>query len=326
LKIARLFLLMLAVVASAAEPVIVDTDAGSDDLMALSFLLSRPDVRLEAVCIANGLAHVEPGGRNVLRLLALAGRGDVPVYLGRPAPLAGDNEFPAEWRRDADEMRTVSLPDAARSPQRQPAAAFLARRLSAAAPVRILALGPLTNLAEAFQRNPAAPRGISDLVIMGGALRVPGNLGDGGEFQTGNTAAEWNIFVDPQAAAQVFASGAPIRVVPLDATNRVPIDTAFLNSVERAARTPLARVVAEVLAGEKEHIERHMFYAWDPLAAVALVDPRMAKFLPVHITVRTRGREEGRTVSGPGVPNARAALDAGAAEFERVFLGAFGIR
>src|SRR4029077_3462690 len=83
--------------------VIVDTDAGADDLMAIAFLLSRPDIHVEAITIENGMAHVPAGGRNVLRLLALAGRNDIPVFLGRENPLAGDQEFPAEWRRASDE-------------------------------------------------------------------------------------------------------------------------------------------------------------------------------------------------------------------------------
>jgi len=88
--------------------VIIDTDAGSDDLMAISFLLSRPDIRVEAITIVNGMAHVPAGGRNVLRLLALAGRHEIRVYLGRETPLSGNAEFPAEWRRNSDDLPGVT--------------------------------------------------------------------------------------------------------------------------------------------------------------------------------------------------------------------------
>ena len=106
-------------------------------------------------------------------------------------------------------------------------------------PVRILALGPLTNLAEALQRSPSVSHAIDEVVIMGGAIRVPGNLGDGGLFKTTNKTAEWNMFVDPLAALIVFRSGIRIRLIALDATNTVPIgaeplELALLPVVESA--------------------------------------------------------------------------------------------
>ena len=105
--------------------------------------------------------------------------------------------------------------------------------------------GPLTNLAEALERQPSIAQSIQEIVIMGGgAIQVPGNLGDGGLFQTNNKTAEWNIFVDPFAARIVFHSHIPIVLVPLDATNKVPIDLAFLRefqacSAHRSAGWPL---------------------------------------------------------------------------------------
>src|SRR5712692_1236705 len=91
---------LLGVTAQAqTNSVIIDTDAGSDDLMAIAFLLSHPTVRIEAVTIANGLAHVDAGARNLVRLLDLRGRKNVLVFAGRPTPLRGNAEFPAEWRK-----------------------------------------------------------------------------------------------------------------------------------------------------------------------------------------------------------------------------------
>src|SRR5712692_8894009 len=209
--------------------VIIDTDASSGDLMAIAFLLTRRDARIEAITIANGLAHVRPGAANVLRLLELAGRRDVPVYVGRETPLRGSAEFPREWRELSDKLPGVDLPATARKPEAESAAEYLAKRLAnPRRRARILALGPLTNLGEALGRAPRSARAIEEIVIMGGALAVPGNLGDGGYFQTDNKTAEWNLFVDPLAGARVFASGARITLVPLDATNKVPIDLAFL--------------------------------------------------------------------------------------------------
>src|SRR5690349_17853742 len=109
-------LLLVSLLAQDNTPLIIDTDAGSDDLMAIAFLLSRKDVQVEAITIANGLAHVNAGAANVLRLLELGGRGNVPVYNGRNTPMKGNAEFPAEWRRSSDELPGVQLPKSRRKP------------------------------------------------------------------------------------------------------------------------------------------------------------------------------------------------------------------
>ncbi|MGH9722513.1 MAG: nucleoside hydrolase, partial [Bryobacteraceae bacterium] len=293
-----LMCLILCPPAIAASPVIIDTDAGSDDLLAIAFLLAREDVKIEAITVANGLAHVRNGGEIVLRLLDLAGQRDVPVYLGRDQPLRGTNEFPKEWRDKSDRIPGVRLPALSRKPEAEPAAAFLARRFANGQPkARILALGPLTNLAPAFTLGKPAPHNVEEIVIMGGAMRVPGNLGDGGYFKTENRTAEWNLFVDPLAAAQVFASRARLRVVPLDATNRVPVDADFLREMNANAKTALGRFVVEVLEPERKYIEEKIYFAWDPLAAAALVDPGVVKTTRMAIAVQTQGSNEGQTAT-----------------------------
>lgn len=318
-------LTLIAVAAWAQQrPLLIDTDAGADDLMAIAFLLSQPGVRIEAITVVNGLAHPQAGARNVSRLLELAGRGDVPVFAGRDQPLRGNAEFPAEWRKTTDQFPGVTLPTAQRRPEARPAADYLIERLKQPdRPVRILALGPLTNLAEALKREPAAAKAIEEIVIMGGAIHVPGNLGDGGVFKTSNKTAEWNIFVDPLAARIVFRSGIRIRLIALDATNTVPIHAQFLREFESHAHGPLGRFVAQVLQSGHEGIEQGMFYAWDPLAAVALLHPAVVKTEPLHLEIRQDAPEQGRTAVAPGRPNARAALQADGAEFQRVFLSAF---
>jgi pyrimidine-specific ribonucleoside hydrolase len=319
-----LCLLLMGVAAWAqTTPILIDTDAGSDDFMAVALLLSDRSVTIDAITIANGLAHVGPGARNMGRLLDLAGRGRVPVFAGKDTPLRGTAEFPAEWRKIADDLPGVDLPAASRAPESKPAAAYLVKRLRRGPPLRILALGPLTNLAEALTRDRSIARNIQEIVIMGGALHAPGNLGDGGLFHTNNTTAEWNIFVDPLAASIVFKSGISIRLIALDATNKAPIGPEFLREFEAKAHSPLGRVVAGVLQADRETIDAHIFYAWDPLAAAALLKPTMVKTVPVHIEVRQDPPQEGRTAETPGKPNANVAVDADAAAFRALFLKSF---
>jgi inosine-uridine nucleoside N-ribohydrolase len=312
---------LLAAGLAAQSPVIIDTDAGTDDLMAIAFLLARKDVKIEAITIVDGLAHVHAGAANVLRLLDLAGANGVRVFAGAEHPLERTAPFPAEWRRNSDMLPGVKLPATQRTPGKRRAADFLMSRLgNPDDPVTILALGPLTNLGDAFRRAPQSVRSVTELVIMGGAIGVRGNLDDGGFFKTTNTTAEWNLFHDPLAAEIVFKSGVNMRMIPSDATNKVPIDTAFLQELSRA-RTPLAEVVAQILETERPLIEQKLFFAWDPLAAVALVDPAVVTTRQIAIEVLRKPPEQGRTkeVSGRR-PNVTAALDANPAEFKRVFL------
>ncbi len=305
-------------------PIVIDTDVGSDDLLAIAFLLSRRDVQIEAITVVNGLAHVGPGALNLCRLLVLAGQSDIPVYVGLERPRNGGRAFPTDWRRASDELPGVRLPSPGRKPEIQPAVEFLGRRLGERnRPVRVLALGPLTNLAAAFEQTPALPA-LEHLAIMGGALHVPGNLGDGGAFRTENKTAEWNIFVDPRAASIVFRSRARITLIPLDATAKVPIDLAFLKEFQNRAQTPLGKFASEVLESDRPHIEGGYFQAWDPLAAVALVQPGLVRTKAMGIAVLQTAPQDGRTVEAKGrEANVAVALDADGAEFRRVFLSVF---
>lgn len=305
--------ILFFVTALAASPsVIIDTDAGSDDMLAISYLLAHKELKIEAIVVANGLAHVEPGARNLLRLCALAGRDDIPVYIGASKPSGGNREFPEAWRKGSDELG-AKLPDAHRKPETETAAAFYKKRLSRPSPdLQILALGPLTN----FNESAALLKDVGEVVIMGGAIEVPGNLGDGGFFKTSNTTAEWNIYVDPASAAKVFGSGARIRLIPLDATNRVKIEKPYLEGFQKDARSPLARYVADVLEANREYIEKGFYYAWDPLAAVALLHPDVAKFTKMTVSVKQKAPEDGRTAKGKGRSNTQVALDADSAKFD----------
>ena len=302
-------------------PIIVDTDAGSDDFMAIAFLLARPDVQVEAIVVVNGLAHVDAGARNLLRLVQLSGK-KVPVFLGRAQPLEGNREFPAEWRKTSDELPGVALPALTGRPETRSALSYYQDRLRQ--PARILALGPLTNLAEVLAKQPAAAANIRQLTIMGGAVHVPGNLRDGHVFAGGNQLAEWNIYVDPRAAAEVFEKVRGIQLVTLDATNRVPLRMGYVKQfTDGAMGTPLGRFMIDMFRLDEPMIQARYFYAWDPLAAVAMVQG-VVSFAPAQIEVVTQGPEEGRTRDiFKGRPNMTYSSNADAGAFYAAFYNAF---
>lgn len=327
MKLAVGLLLFSSAAAAAPRNVVIDTDCGVDDLLAISFLVARSDIHIEAITVVNGLAHVHAGAENILKLLERAGRKDIPVYEGRETPLEGKNEFPDTWRMTADGLPGIDLPATERKPEAIPASEFLAKRITnGAQPVSILALGPLTNFAEALMKAPRGAYAIEDMVIMGGAVRVAGNVTAGNFVNSENTTSEWNFYIDPKAARMVVESGIHFRLVPLDASNGVPIDLAFLNRFHKGAQSPLGKLASELLDSERTLITSHIYYAWDPLAAVALVEPRVLKISSVPVDVQMRRPVEGRTLEGgPGAhTSTRVALSADPAIFQKVFFQAFG--
>ncbi len=302
---------------------IFDTDAGPDDVMALAFLLSRDDVEIEAITISYGLAHGPEGAVNLAKVAALGGKGDIPVYIGRETPLQGEAAFPNAWRSISDRLPGVDLPMTFRPPEPEPAADFLKDRLrDAARRVRILALGGHTNLA-ALHDNPASLQALDEVVMMGGAFDVPGNVFNSGEFTSPTKTAEWNIFVDPLAAQRVFGLGVPMLVVPLDATNKVPIDAAFLDAFHAIEHTPLGRMTGQVLESIRRYAESGVYYAWDPLAAVAMLDRSVVQTIDHPISVEQDLPDAGTTRRAETGPLASVAYDADADTFHRLFMDAF---
>jgi pyrimidine-specific ribonucleoside hydrolase len=151
---------------------------------------------------------------------------------------------------------------------------------------------------------------------------VPGNVGRS-HAGIDNMAADWNIYVDPHAAAIVLQSGVPVTLVPLDATNHVPITTNFIERLKEYRNTPEAMFVFDVLSKTQyyDFVQFGGFYFWDPLAAVILTDNSLAVFETRNLNVvEEEGNQSGRTqASENGVP-VRVAVDVDAERFEQLFL------
>ena len=293
--------------AAGARPLLIDTDMAADDWMAILFLLQRPDVDVRAITVTGaGEAHCESGVQNALDLAALAGRPEIPVTCGRETPLEGDHVFPGSWRDNVDALAGVLIPPSPSLPHEQDAVALIASAArDAAGELEIVALGPLTNLAEAFQADASLAEQIARIWVMGGAFDVPGNVSDAPEMGIDNQVAEWNIYVDPRAAALTLASGAPITFVPLDACNHVPLDEAFYDRLDADRRTPEAEFVYQALAANIGFVRSGDYYFWDPLTAAIAVEESLATFETAAVSVvveegpecgATRPDEEGTAV------------------------------
>ncbi len=305
-----------------ARPTIIDTDMAADDWMAILYLLQRPDVSVQAITVTGtGEAHCGPGTRNALGLLALAGDADVPVACGREVPLEGDHTFPTTWRENVDSLMGLSLPQNENPSSRQTAVELLTSVIRTA-PQRVVlvTLGPLTNVAEALQKEPALVEKLEMIYVMGGAVDVPGNLQVPG-VEIENRVSEWNIYVDPRAAAIVFESGAPITLVALDATKDAPITMAFYERLEADRAAPEADFVYKVLARMEGLIESGGYFFWDPLAAAVATDESIVTIENRTLQViEEEGPQSGRTVATEGGNSIRVCTGADRASFEAIFL------
>lgn len=303
------------------KPVILDVDMAHEDMFAALFLLSHPNVEVKAITVSGtGEAHCGPGVQNALGLVAASGKEDIPVTCGRETPLAGSHEFPAEWRQAADDAYGVTIPTGGVASNLSAPDLIIDTIQNSNEPISIVAVGPLTNIAEAIQKEPGITENIKEVYVMGGSVEVEGNVGNSG-VGIQNKYAEWNIYIDPTAANIVFSSGAPIILVPLDATRDVPVTRNFYRALEKNQSTPSAHLVYEVLTANLDFVDNGGFQFWDSLTAAIFTDQSIAKFKEVELTVvEEEGPESGRTARTSGGPKIKVAMSADRKVFEGIVL------
>jgi len=304
-------------------PVLIDCDPGQDDALALLLALGSPELDVLGVTAVAGNQTVDKTTANALRVLELAGRTDIRVAAGAEGPLSGELVVAADAHGETG-LDGVDLPPASTEPAPGHAKDFLAACLEASdGPVSLVALGPLTNVALLLEEHPGAVARIERIVLMGGAIHE-GN-------QT--PSAEFNIWIDPEAAARVFESGLDITMVGLDVTNKAVLTCADADSIRDTG--PVGAAAAAMLDFYLGFYNDAYDHGGAPIHdAVALA----YVFRPDLLTVEDRRVEvdtsdgicRGRTVvdvrrrtSGPK-PNAHVAVDIDAKGFKRLLLGRLG--
>ncbi|WP_372800908.1 nucleoside hydrolase [Paracoccus seriniphilus] len=194
-----------------AQKIIIDTDPGQDDAVAILLALASPELELLGVTVVAGNVPLSRTEMNTRKILELAQRPDIPVHAGCAGPM--DRELvTAEHVHGQSGLDGIELPEPTMPLQEQHGVDFIIDTLRAqpANSVTLVPIGPLTNIATAFRRAPDIITRVQQIVLMGGAYFEVGNV---------TPAAEFNIYVDPIAAKEVFASGVPLVVLPLDATH-----------------------------------------------------------------------------------------------------------
>lgn len=273
-----LLLIFYASLAFANKPsrwMIIDTDVGFDDLLAITHLLQQPDIEVKAITIAaTGETPCVPGFINLKRMLQQLGKMNIPIFCGRATPLRGNHQFPTTWTPFQSKINIPAADSIPINAVEQLTAILQDSKQS----YDIIALGPLTNLGELLQKSPHLAEKINMLYIMGGAVHVPGNLRIANKNLNGD--AEWNIYIDPYAADLVFQSKVPITLIPLDITNQIKLPPDFYTQLQYS-QTNAAKYMYQAYQNLPKIVFNSMaaadWYAWDSLAAVIASNPKLVK-------------------------------------------------
>jgi pyrimidine-specific ribonucleoside hydrolase len=298
------------------RPILVDTDLAGDDILALMALLREPAVEVRAITVdGNGEVHCRPGVINVREILRAFDLEGIPIGCGRDTPGAHGRLFPDEWRAGADAFYGVELPPAPATEPARPAADLIAETAAASSgSLTVVALGPWSNLADALAAHPELPAQLAGIHAMAGAIDVPGNVAiDDVTFEDG---LEWNVAVDPDAFAAVLEADLPVTLVPLDATNDVPVPPDFAAILEADHAAAGADIAFEMFARAPSLTVETSF--WDTLAAGALVDPGLVTWEDMAVIVDRSGRIQRATDGRP----IRAAMSADREAFMASLLAA----
>jgi inosine-uridine nucleoside N-ribohydrolase len=217
---------------------VIDTDPGIDDAIGILLALASPEFDVAGITTVAGNIGIETTTRNACRLLAFAGREDIPVFQGASSPLSRAGPEPLGLHGESG-IGGVALPDPARLPDSRHAVEWLADFLldQPAGSVDVLALGPLTNLARLMLEKPEAGRRIGRIIAMGGVIHEHGNVGPRSEF---------NLWADPEAAAVILGFDVTRVLIPLDVTRRVRATRELASFLMKSGR-PTAEMVAHLI-------------------------------------------------------------------------------
>lgn len=274
------------------KPVILDVDTGIDDALAMAYALNSPELEIIGLTTCFGNGPIEYTTRNTLVILEQLGK-TVPVYSGADKPLKrARKEFPTHVHGE-DGLGNKFEKAPVREAETEGAVDFIISQVKKRPhEITIIAVGPLTNLAHAVQKEPEIASLVKDVVIMGGAVFVRGNV---------TPYSEANIISDPDAADCVFSSGLPVTVVGLDVTMQTLLPKARLADW-RALDTDVSHFFADMTSFYMQSYER--FHPGiggcalhDPLAVGVVIDPGFVKTEKWNVKVVLEGEEYGRTVA-----------------------------
>jgi purine nucleosidase len=264
--------------------IIIDTDPGQDDAIAILLALASPEeLKVEAIVAVAGNVPLALTATNARKICELAGRPDIPVYAGCPGPMAARSLVTAEHVHGSTGLNGPDLPEPRLPLNAQHGVDFLVDYLRAepVGTITLCALGPLTNIAMSLVKAPDIAGRIREIVLMGGAYFEGGNI---------TPTAEFNFYVDPNAAAIVFSSGVPIVMKPLDVTHRVLTTPDRLDRLRALSNRAAAAVVAMLSFSERFDLDKYGSDGaplHDPCVTAYLIRPELFTGRHVNVEIET---------------------------------------
>jgi inosine-uridine nucleoside N-ribohydrolase len=284
-----------------ARKLIIDTDPGVDDAMAIFYALSSPELDVMGLTTVYGNAATAICTQNALRLLEIAERVDIPVAAGATHSLTMPPREGGEFVHGADGQGNTNLAPPSTQVIDLHAAQFMIDTITQfPGEITIVALGPLTNLALMFLMQPDIAPLIHEIVLMGGNAFVPGNV---------NPAAEANIYSDPEAADLVFGQACPVTMIGLDVTMKIYLEAAHFDQIgayDNVRARHLARILPHYRSFYRSRLGRDAMPIHDSTTITYLLSPALFKTVSYAVRVETAGISRGKTWPGLG----RYTLDA----------------
>jgi purine nucleosidase len=284
-----LFLATSGVSAQAARPVIIDTDPGTDDAMAILLALNSPELDVKAMTVVPGNVTAPQALRNTLGLVRLAGRCDIPVAAGAVRPMA-QRLITAEFVHGEDGMGNIALPEPACEVDGRFGPDLIIEMVHAMpGEITLIPIGPLTNIALAVLKDPSIVPLVKEVFVMGGSI-TEGNV---------NAVAEANIYNDPEAAQIVFHAGWKVTMIGLDVTHKTNFDKSHLERLAAGSgpQVEFSKRVMGFLIELAAKFGAEGTPMHDPLALGVAIDPSFVRTGFMRIDVETKGEfTRGQTV------------------------------
>jgi purine nucleosidase len=300
--------------------ILIDTDPGIDDSLAILLALASPEIQLEGLTVVHGNCSADQGTRNALAVLELAGGEQIPVSKGCSLPLVQPSLLAPETHGETG-IGYAQLSEPQKKPIQKHGVDFLIESvLGSPGEISIVAIGPLTNIAMAIRRAPEIVPAIQEIISMGGAIRHPGNT---------TPLAEYNVYVDPHAAYMVYHAGIPFTLVPLDVTYQCVLTEAHVARLLEID-SPITRFIADstrfYMGFHDEFQKIQGCVINDPLALALVYAPDLVECDELYVDVDIySGVSLGNTFADfyrmTGKPsNMRVALEVRAQDFMGLFL------
>lgn len=280
--------------------VIFDHDGSADDFLSLILVLSMKNVNVLGISITPADCYLENAIDTTLKILSLVKKNNVDIGLGK---FYGVNAFPADWRAKPKILNAlpnlINIDTSFDISSFEDSTDLIVQKISSSdAPITIVMTGPCSNLVQAIEKNPSITNNIEEVIWMGGAIDVPGNV----KTYNHDGTAEWNVYWDPNSSNKLLKYKLPLTIVPLDTTNAVPVTIDFLKRLALQSAYLYSNLASQFWATTIDTIPsyEYIYFMWDVLATSYLAIPEAFMIEEVELEISSTGPNAGQTYRKPG--------------------------